>query len=166
MNCFFCSDPLFFFSKGVRSIAVATSNTWRQHSPQPNPNPAEDRYSPNPTYPASPPQSAPHGPLLRHKPLLSQRRITIELRSSNKQTNHQPPDSSPPPKQLSPWLPHQDYAAKTAQTHPPPLHYLILIPKSAIASVLTLLQHWTSKKNYHNHRRWLPEDFESGNRHP
>jgi hypothetical protein len=50
---------------------VTASNTWRQHSPQPNPNPAESQYSPNTTYPASLPQSAQHWPLLRHKPLRS-----------------------------------------------------------------------------------------------
>jgi hypothetical protein len=37
---------------------VAASDTSPQHSPQPNPNPAEDRYSPKTTYPASPSQSA------------------------------------------------------------------------------------------------------------
>jgi hypothetical protein len=52
---------------------VAASNTWRQHSPQPNPNRAEYQYSPNTTYPAAPTQSAPHWHLLRHKPLRSQR---------------------------------------------------------------------------------------------
>jgi hypothetical protein len=50
---------------------VAASDTSPPHSPQPNPNPAEYQYSPNTTYPASLPQSAPHWPLLRHKSLRS-----------------------------------------------------------------------------------------------
>ena len=55
----------------IRLLLLQASNTWRQHSPPPIPNPAEYQYSPNTTYPASLPQSAPHWPLLCHKSLRS-----------------------------------------------------------------------------------------------